>query len=106
MKKPTPIRFDSSRRLMRWALLLAFLSAGWVYGEMDLDRVEPVEAGQEIPAADFFRPAMFASPQVNPGGTHVAALSSGGTESMKLGVHELESGDSWLVEGLGNMDVE
>ena len=91
---------------MPWNLLFALLSAGWVSGEMDLDRLAPIEAGQEIPAADFFRPAMFVSPEVNPGGTHVAALSSGGTESLKLVVHELESGDSWLVEGLGNMDVE
>ncbi len=48
---------------------------------------------------------MFSSPQVNPAGTHVAALSSGGSENVKLVVHELESGDSWLVEGLGEVDV-
>lgn len=90
---------------MPWTLLLAFLSAGWVYGEIDFERLEPVEAGQQIPAANFFRPAMFANPQVNPGGTYVAALSSGGTESMKLVVHELESGDSWVTNGLGELDV-
>ena len=59
---------------------------------MDLDRVDPIEAGQEIPAADFFRPPMFISPQLNPGGTHVAALSSGGTGNLKLVVHELGTG--------------
>ncbi|MDB4385713.1 prolyl oligopeptidase family serine peptidase [Opitutaceae bacterium] len=73
--------------------------------KLDLDRIEPVPEGGEIPAADFFRPAMFSTPQLNPSGTHVAALSSGGTEGMKVLVHHLETSESWVVEGLGELDA-
>ena len=83
----------------------AFAATASLQAKLEMDRVDPVPAGEEIPAIDFFRPAMFAGPQLNPGGTHVAAMSSGGTDSIKLVVHELESGDSWLVEGLGELDI-
>lgn len=72
---------------------------------LDLTRIEPVPADRPIPAVDFFRPAVFNSPQLNPAGTHVAALSSGGGDGYQLIVHDIKAGESRVVEGFGGMDV-
>lgn len=105
MNKFTPVLRPISHRILNCAFGALIAATASLHAKLDLDRVEPVPAGEVIPAVDFFRPAMFASPQLNPGGTHVAAMSSGGTDSIKLVVHELESGESWLVEGLGELDI-
>ena len=105
MNKFTPV----FRRISHLALISVFgamvAATSSLHAKLDLDRVEPVPAGQTIPVEDFFRPSMFTSPQLNQSGTHVAALSSGGTDSTKLVVHELESNESWMGEGLGDSDI-
>jgi len=53
-----------------------------------------------IPLVDFFRPAMFDSPRLNPAGTHVAALSSGGEDVVQIVVTDLSSGETWQVSGV------
>lgn len=73
--------------------------------KLDLDRQEPVPANQVIPVEDFFRPAMFEQPKLNPSGTHVAALTSGGFEKKQLMVHDLSTGQAELVGDIGGMDV-
>ena len=33
--------------------------------KLDLDRLDPVPEGQQIPIQDFFRPAYFSNPELN-----------------------------------------
>lgn len=94
-----------SRRVATWSAFFSFSFVGLAVAELDADRLEPVPADQPIPIADFFRPAVFQSPQLNPSGTHVAALSSGGSDGYQLIVHDIGSGESRVVEGVGTMDV-
>lgn len=99
------IMSKSSRRVASWSIIFSVGLAGLATAKLDLDRLEPVSADQPIPAQDFFRPAVFDSPQVNPSGTHVAALSSGGSDGYQLIVHDLGAGESRIVEGVSSMDV-
>jgi hypothetical protein len=56
------------------------------------DRDTPVPADQPIPAVDFVRPRLFEWPQLNPAGTHFAALTK--TEDLRtiLLVGEIATG--------------
>ena len=42
--------------------------------EMELTRLKPVAADQQIPITDFLRPSLIATPELNDSGSHVAAL--------------------------------
>ena len=88
-----------------WSVVFSIGFVGIASAAIDLERSDPVPGDVPIPIADFFRPAVFDSPQVNPAGTHVAALSSGGSDGFQLMVHDLKAGESHLVEGVGSMDV-
>ncbi|GAB5558362.1 MAG: hypothetical protein SynsKO_00090 [Synoicihabitans sp.] len=70
-----------------------------------LDRIVPVAPDVQVPSTDFFRPPLFTRPQLNPAGTHVAALMSGGQDTLQLVVHDIESGEATMVDGLMNHDV-
>lgn len=71
----------------------------------DLTRIDPVPADQPVPMVDFFRLPYFTSPRLNPAGTHVAALVSGGFDKYRLMVVDLASNETELLSGIGAMDV-
>lgn len=91
--------------------LCALIVFGWgifptgTSAKLNLERITPVAADQVVPVVDFLRPSMFEQPKLNPGGTHVAAITSGGTEQTQLMVHDLKTGESQLVADLGGMDI-
>lgn len=95
----------ASRRVATWGAVFSLGIVAPAWGKFDPERLEPVPAGKPIPIADFFRPSIFNAPQINPSGTHVAALSSGGSDGYQLIVHDLSTGESRVVEGVGSMDV-
>lgn len=70
-----------------------------------LERLVPVAAGETVPLEDFFRPPLFSQPQLNPAGTHVAALMSGGQDTQQLVVHDISTGEATMVDGLMGHDV-
>ncbi len=88
-------------------MVLVCCSAGGAAAapELELDRLVPVAAEEPIPISDFFRPALFTGPQLNPAGTHVGVLMSGGLDTYKLVVHEIATGESQVVGGLDSYDV-
>ncbi|MCF3650671.1 alpha/beta hydrolase family protein [Synoicihabitans lomoniglobus] len=73
--------------------------------ELDLDRLEPVAADQPVPIQDFFRPSYFSSPILNPAGTHVAALVSGGQDKYRLVVVDLATNQTEMLSGIGDLDT-
>ena len=58
---------------------------------IDLSRLTPVPADQPIPVVDFFRPPVLQDPKINPSGTHIAALVTGGSDKVQLLINELKS---------------
>jgi acetyl esterase/lipase len=59
--------------------------------KLDLARVTPVAASEEIPISDFFRLPLWYEPTLNPSGTHVAAIVDTGQDHEGLIVYGLES---------------
>jgi len=59
---------------------------------------EPVEL-QPIPLADFMRTPLIQAPQLNPAGTHIAALSSVGEASYQLVVRNLATKEDFYLGG-------
>lgn len=84
---------------------VAALSAGAADLNDALKRIEPVAATAPVPLLDFFRPAYFSSPQLNPSGTRVAAMVSGGFDKNRIMVVDLATNETELLGGIGNMDV-
>ena len=73
--------------------------------QLDLERIEPVAADAPVPIADFFRPAYFSQPQLNPAGTQLAALISGGLDKSTLMVMDLATNEIDLVDSLAGYDI-
>lgn len=73
--------------------------------KIDLTRETPVPATEQIPVADFFRPALLSQPSLNPSGTHVAAIATHGGERHQLVVHELNSQRLESVQFSGDRDI-
>jgi acetyl esterase/lipase len=71
----------------------------------DLERVQPVPAGEPIPLSDFFRPSLMMAPQLNPSGTHIAALVGGNDDKSRLLVYELKTNKIEVLGGIGEMDI-
>lgn len=74
-------------------------------GEVDLDRLTPVEGNRQIPVADFFRPVYMASPTINRAGTHIAAMVSGGSDRYQLMVIDREEGTQDRLGGAPHTDI-
>lgn len=73
-------------------LLTGICSAPLLAGDKDLlDRLEPVPANEVIPVRDFFRPRLFNHPELNPAGTHFAAIVSTGDDRLDLMTYELST---------------
>jgi pimeloyl-ACP methyl ester carboxylesterase len=73
--------------------------------KLDLERETPVPADQTIPIVDFFRNPAFRDPEVNRGGTHVAAMVSGAKDQTDLFVFELENKKLQLWSAPADRDV-
>jgi len=73
------------RRFSR-VLTAVFLLASPLLAKKDnsLERTAPVPANEPIPVIDFFRPRLLTNPELNPAGTHFAAIVSGGSDRLDL----------------------
>ena len=82
---------QSFRRFVLTCGVLLVLTNSRASEKLDLTRVTPVPAGQEIPIMDFFRLPLWYQPTLNPSGTHVAAIVDTGQDHEGLIVYGLES---------------
>lgn len=74
--------------------------------KIDLARFTPVPAGQPIPIQDFFRPSALQEPQLNPSGSHIAALMAPvGQDKVVLTAVELKTGRTETVGGVLQQDI-
>lgn len=72
---------------------------------IDLSRLTPVPADQPIPVVDFFRPPVLQDPKINPSGTHIAALVTGGSDKVQLLINELKSQKTDFASGPNDVNV-
>lgn len=72
----------------------------------NLERIVPVPAGEQIPLSDFFRPSLMKPPQLNPSGTHIAALVSGNDDKDRLLVYELKTQKTESFGGADDVDMD
>lgn len=72
----------------------------------NLERTAPVPAGEQIPLSDFFRPSLMKPPQLNPSGTHIAALVSGNDDKVRLLVYELKTQKTESFGGANDVDMD
>lgn len=86
-------------------LLAAAVPLASAAPKIDLSRIEPVPANEEIPIADFFRPALLQNPQVNDAGTHIAAVVTAGKDKHELMIYDVEKKTLQFIGGVGDMDI-
>jgi acetyl esterase/lipase len=68
-------------------------------------RTTPVAAGEPIPIFDFFRPPLLASPEINRGGTHAAAIATLDDDRQVLLIHDLITRKVESVQGNSYSDI-
>ncbi len=88
-----------------WAVVFGLANCVTLRADLGIERVQPVPEGEPIPLVDFFRPPLFDSPRLNPAGTHVAALSSGGQDVVQVVVTDLATNESWQISGVEGQHV-
>ncbi|HXQ80708.1 MAG TPA: prolyl oligopeptidase family serine peptidase [Opitutaceae bacterium] len=71
----------------------------------DLSRITPVPDGQQIPVADFFRPALLREPKLSPSGTHIAAIVTAGEDNHLLFVYDVKTQKYDVLGQRGDTDV-
>ena len=69
---------------------LATVSVG-AAPKFDLERVKPVPGDVPIPTMDFFRPRVLSRPELNPSGTHVAAIITAAEDKHQLLVYDINT---------------
>ena len=74
--------------------------------EKPLDRRTPVPADQPIPVMDFFRPRLFDNPELNPAGTHFAAIVTDRDDSHALVVCNLATKKFEGLGGGGDLEID
>ncbi len=99
--------FTLNRILATGLLLLASTTALRLPAadKLDLERVKPVPANEQIPIMDFFRPLLLQQPQLNPSGTHIAAIITAAEDQHQLLVYELKTQKIETIGGMGDKDV-
>jgi len=91
-----------------WVLATAvvWLSAHPVPGRtIDLSRIDPVPATEQIPIQDFFRPRVLQQPSINLAGTQIAALITAGDDRYQLLVYDLKTMKIDSIGGMGDKDI-
>lgn len=73
--------------------------------KLNLDRLTPVPETEQIPVMDFFRAPLFTNPQINPAGTHIAALVTGNVDKHRLLIYELATQKVDTLEGAADKDI-
>lgn len=88
-------------------LALALLARGVAVAadKIDLDRVTPVPADQPIPTQDFFRPRILSQPELNPSGTHLAAVITAGEDKRLLLIYDIAQDKIETLGGAGGKDI-
>lgn len=99
------MRFPTPKLSLGLSLLMAASLPARADDKGDLSRDTPVPASQQIPLADFFRPAAITDPRFNLAGTHIAALVADGDKHLLM-VYDIATQKKELVSGgAGDKDI-
>ena len=90
-------------RIIRILAVSAMASAALAAEKLDLDRETPVPASEPVPVMDFFRPLLLQQPELNPSGTHIAAVVTVGDDRHQLLVYDLKT---QKIEQVGGHDED
>jgi dipeptidyl aminopeptidase/acylaminoacyl peptidase len=91
--------------MVRILSLSAMVSAGFAAPKLDFDRETPVPATETIPVMDFFRPRSLQQPELNPSGTHIAAVVTVGDDLHQLLVYDRMTKKSEQIGGSYETDI-
>jgi len=97
--------FSLRRSISTFTLVLLAISAGAKEKDSALRRTTPVPADQPVPIIDFFRPPLFRNPELNPAGTHFAAMVSTKEDLTDLIALELATGKIERLTGGSGLDI-
>ncbi len=94
-------------RLTPLVFLAALVPAAALLADdpLDLRRNTPVPGDQQIPVADFFRPALLREPRLSPSGTHIAAIVTAGEDNHLLLVYDVKTQKYDVLGQRGDTDV-
>jgi dipeptidyl aminopeptidase/acylaminoacyl peptidase len=87
-------------------ILGAIAATAFAADKLDLSRITPVPAGEQIPVQDFFRLRALQDPTVNPSGTHIAALVGGLDDHTSLMVYDLKTQKDEYIGARGDSDID
>jgi acetyl esterase/lipase len=99
------MRLKSARLALSAAAIFAASPRSYAGEDYDMERLTPVPADTQIPLEDFFRPAIFQSPQLNPSGTKIAAIVTVKSDSHLLLVYDVATHQEETVGGPGDSDM-
>jgi dipeptidyl aminopeptidase/acylaminoacyl peptidase len=72
---------------------------------VDLTRLTPVPSDQQVPLADFFRPALLREPKLSRSGTQIAAIVTAGEDHHLLLVYDVKTQKYEVLGQRGDTDV-
>lgn len=91
--------------VIRILALGTIASVAFAAEKFDLKRITPVPDTEPIPVVDFFRPQLLSQPQLNPSGTHIAAIVTVAEDQHQLLVYDLKTQKIETVGGIGDKDI-
>jgi len=89
----------STRAIGCLAALVSVATLTRAAPEMELTRLQPVAAEEQIPVTDFLRQALVGTPELNDSGTHVAALVNSIDGASRLMIVDRATSKSSFVGG-------
>jgi acetyl esterase/lipase len=99
---PLPFKRPALAAILAAACPATLLLAG---GSIDLKRVTPVPAGQQIPVSDFLRPALLSEPRLNPSGTQISAIVTAGEDHHLLLAYDVRTRKYNVLGQSGDTDI-
>src|SRR4051812_36203757 len=90
---------------VRFVFIFTLFTVGAYAAKNPLDRMTPVPSNEPIPVIDFFRPRFFSNPELNPAGSHFAAIVSTKEDNHDLVCFDLVSKKVERLTGGANFDI-
>jgi len=102
-----PLMPSSQRRNFWYKITLTIIlsCSASAAPKIDLKRITPVPATEQIPTMDFFRPRLLSQPVINPSGTYIAAIVTAGEDKHELLVYRVSDRTIETVGGAADKDV-
>jgi dienelactone hydrolase len=98
-------RFPNVLPIGLLAVLATLFPTHAIAEKLNLDRITPVAATEQIPIVDFFRLPLMQYPKLNLAGTHVAAVVPAGEDHTNLLIFDLNTKKIEMLGTRGDSDI-